>query len=63
MVHAQFTRVTGLVEPPSHLFDPSFIYRVATVNRRRRQRGSQPQPAGVARIADGHTPLPETLSE
>lgn len=63
VVHAQFTRVTGLVEPPSHLFDPSFIYRVATVNRRRRQRGSQPQPAGVARIADGHTPLPETLSE
>lgn len=63
VVHAQFTRVTGLVEPPSRLFDPSFIYRVATVNRRRRQRGSQPQPAGVARIADGPTPLPDTLSE
>jgi 2-polyprenyl-6-methoxyphenol hydroxylase-like FAD-dependent oxidoreductase len=48
VVHAQFTRVIGLVDPPSRLFDPSFIFRVATVNRRRRQRGSQPQPDGVA---------------
>lgn len=63
VVHAQFFKVTGLVDPPARLFDPRFIFRVATVNRRRRQRGSQPHPAGVAGIADGPTPLPERLSE
>jgi len=64
VVHARFFRVVGLVEPPSRLFDPSFIYRVARVNRRRRQRNSQPQPARVAGVADGRTPLPEeSLSE
>jgi 2-polyprenyl-6-methoxyphenol hydroxylase-like FAD-dependent oxidoreductase len=35
VVHAQFFKVTGLVDPPARLFHPSFIYRVATANRRR----------------------------
>lgn len=48
VVHAQFTKVIGLVDPPSRLFSPSFIWRVASVNRRRRQRDSQHQPASVA---------------
>jgi hypothetical protein len=63
VVHDRFFRVVGLVEPPSRLFDPTCIYRVATVNRLRRQRDSQPRPAGVAGLADGVTPLPESMSE
>jgi hypothetical protein len=47
VVHAQFSKVTGLIDPPIRLFNPSFVYRVATVNRRR-QRQLQPQRAGVA---------------
>jgi 2-polyprenyl-6-methoxyphenol hydroxylase-like FAD-dependent oxidoreductase len=35
VVHAQFFRVTGLVDPPARLFDPRFVYRVARANRRR----------------------------
>jgi 2-polyprenyl-6-methoxyphenol hydroxylase-like FAD-dependent oxidoreductase len=35
VVHAQFFKVTGLVDPPARLFHPSFLYRVATANRRR----------------------------
>jgi hypothetical protein len=58
-----FFKVTGLVDPPARLFHPSFIYRVATVNRRRRQRDSQPQQAEVAGRAESRTPLPDTLSE
>lgn len=45
MVNAQFFKVTGLVDPPSRLLNPRFILRVARVNRSRRQRDSQPQPA------------------
>ena len=62
VVGAQFFKVTGLVDPPARLFNPSFIFRVASVNRRRRQRDSQPQQAGVVGISDGRTPLPDMLS-
>jgi hypothetical protein len=63
VVHARFFRVVGLAEPPSRLFHPSYIYRVATVNRRRRQHDLQPQQAGLADIPNLLTPLPESLSE
>jgi 2-polyprenyl-6-methoxyphenol hydroxylase-like FAD-dependent oxidoreductase len=63
VVHAQFFQVTGLVDPPARLFNPPFVYRVATVNRLRRQRDSQPQPAVAAGLADGLGPLPESLSD
>ena len=62
VVNAQFYKVTGLVDPPARLFHPSFIYRVATVNRRRRRR-VQPQQTRVAGITDGPTPVPDMLSE
>jgi 2-polyprenyl-6-methoxyphenol hydroxylase-like FAD-dependent oxidoreductase len=63
VVHARFFRVIGLVEPPSRLFDPSFLYRVASVNRRRRKRDSQPRQrqAEAADRADDRTPLPDAL--
>lgn len=39
-VHAQFFKVTGLVDGPARLFHPAILYRVARANLRRRQRGS-----------------------
>ncbi|HEX3287337.1 MAG TPA: 2-polyprenyl-6-methoxyphenol hydroxylase-like oxidoreductase, partial [Mycobacterium sp.] len=42
VVGLQFLRVSWLVDPPARLFQPSFVYRVAAANRRRRQRDSQP---------------------
>jgi hypothetical protein len=65
VVHARFFRVIGLVEPPSRLFDPSFLYRVATANRLRRQRDSQPSQrhAEAAGRADNRIPLPDGLPE
>jgi 2-polyprenyl-6-methoxyphenol hydroxylase-like FAD-dependent oxidoreductase len=62
VVNNQFMMVTGLVEPPSRLFHPSFIFRVARVNRRRR-RELHPQQAGVAGVVDGPTPIPESLAD
>jgi 2-polyprenyl-6-methoxyphenol hydroxylase-like FAD-dependent oxidoreductase len=63
VVAGQFFKVTGLVDPPARLLNPLFIYRVATVNRRRRQRDSQPRQAGVASRADDRTPLPDAVPE
>jgi 2-polyprenyl-6-methoxyphenol hydroxylase-like FAD-dependent oxidoreductase len=63
VVGGQFFRVTALVDPPARLLHPSFLYRVATVNLRGRQRDSQPQQAGAVGRADGRTPLPDMLSE
>jgi 2-polyprenyl-6-methoxyphenol hydroxylase-like FAD-dependent oxidoreductase len=48
VVGLQFLRVSFLVDPPTRLFHPSFIYRVAATNQRRRQRDSQPHQASVA---------------
>ena len=47
VVGAQLFKVSALVDPPTRMLHPSFLYRVAAVNLRRRQRVSQPQPAGV----------------
>ena len=61
-ITGQFFKVTGLVDPPARLLSPLFLYRVATVNLRRRQRNSQPRQAEVAGRADDRTPLPDALS-
>jgi 2-polyprenyl-6-methoxyphenol hydroxylase-like FAD-dependent oxidoreductase len=65
VVAAQFFKVTGLVDPPARLLNPLFLYRVATVNRRRRQRDSQPRQrqVEVADRADDRTPLHEVVPE
>jgi 2-polyprenyl-6-methoxyphenol hydroxylase-like FAD-dependent oxidoreductase len=63
VVGSQFFKVTALIDPPARLLNPSFIYRVATINMRRRRRDSQPHHADVAGRADGRTPLPDVLSE
>lgn len=42
-VHAQFMRVTGLVDPPAKLFHPSFVRRVAAV----RYLNRSPDPARI----------------
>jgi hypothetical protein len=63
VVGTQFFRVTGLLDPPTRLLEPSFLYRVATVNLRRRQRHSRPGQAAVASPAQRGSALPEMLSE
>jgi 2-polyprenyl-6-methoxyphenol hydroxylase-like FAD-dependent oxidoreductase len=63
VVGFQFFNVTGLIDPPTRLLHPSFLYRVATVNRRHRQRDSQPQHTRLADRAHGNTPLPDTVLE
>jgi hypothetical protein len=47
VVGTQFFRVTGLLDPPSSLLRPSFLYRVAAVNRRGAQRHSGSEQALV----------------
>lgn len=41
VVHNQFARVTGLLDSPARMYHPSFIFRVATILRRRRRRAQQ----------------------
>lgn len=41
MIGTQFFRVTGLLDPPTRMIRPSFLYRVAAVNRHDRQRNSR----------------------
>ena len=63
VVGGQFFGVTALVNPPTRLLHPAFLYRVATVNLRRQQRGSQPRQGEVADPADSGTYLLKMLSE
>jgi hypothetical protein len=58
VVGTRFFRVTGLLDPPTRLLDPSFLFRVATVNLRRRQRHSRPGQAAVASPVERDSPLP-----
>jgi len=52
VVGAQFFKVNALVDPPSRLLHPAFIYRVATVNPRRRKGGHQsPRETRRTRVA------------
>ncbi len=48
VVAARFFMVNGLIDPPTLLLDPAFIYRVAVANRRRRRGDGQPRKAEVA---------------
>ena len=47
VIGTQFFKVTGLLDPPTRLLHPAFLYRVARVNRQRRQRNSLPQQAAT----------------
>jgi hypothetical protein len=49
VIGTQFFRVTGLLDPPTRLIRPSFLYRVAAINRLDRQRHSRPEHAGADR--------------
>jgi 2-polyprenyl-6-methoxyphenol hydroxylase-like FAD-dependent oxidoreductase len=53
VIGTQFFKVTGLLEPPTRLLQPSFLYRVARVNLQRRQRNSAPRQAAVADATGG----------
>jgi len=63
VVGTQFFRVSGLVDPPTRLLRPAFLYRVATVNLGRRQRPSRLRQSAVASPAADDGALPEVLSE
>jgi 2-polyprenyl-6-methoxyphenol hydroxylase-like FAD-dependent oxidoreductase len=52
VIGTQFFRVTGLLDPPTRLLRPAILYRVAAVNRLRRQQHSPSGQAVVAERAD-----------
>jgi 2-polyprenyl-6-methoxyphenol hydroxylase-like FAD-dependent oxidoreductase len=52
VVGGQFFKVNSLVDPPVRLLHPSFIYRVAAANLRRRRNNGRSQQADVASQAD-----------
>jgi 2-polyprenyl-6-methoxyphenol hydroxylase-like FAD-dependent oxidoreductase len=58
VVGGQFFRVTALVDAPARLLHPAFLYRVAAVNLRRRQRRSH---AGQAAVGDADAGYARTL--
>lgn len=63
VVGGRFFRVNSLVDPPTRLLRPAFLFRVAIVNLLRRQRDSRPRHDEVAGRADGGTSLPEMLAD
>jgi 2-polyprenyl-6-methoxyphenol hydroxylase-like FAD-dependent oxidoreductase len=52
VVAGQFFKVTNLIDPPTRLLHPWFLYRVASVNRARRQRDSRLRQVDAIGTAD-----------
>jgi 2-polyprenyl-6-methoxyphenol hydroxylase-like FAD-dependent oxidoreductase len=63
VVAGRFFKVNTFVDPPVRLLHPTFIYRVAAANLRRRQRDTQPRQAEAAGRAGNRTCLPDRQSE
>jgi 2-polyprenyl-6-methoxyphenol hydroxylase-like FAD-dependent oxidoreductase len=63
VVGGKFFRVNSLVDPPTRLLHPGFLYRVGRVNLRHPQRDSRPRHAEVVGQAGGGTSIPEILSD
>jgi hypothetical protein len=57
VVIERFFKVNSLVDPPARLLHPSFIYRVAKVNVRRRQGDTQPGQAEAAHSRAANLPV------